>query len=100
MMRMYEGYGSDAECYVSRDADNALKWLLGESMKLRSPPQTSGLRLWPQRPREVGLGETQGGKLGCRPFRLPYGLANACPRDQRDEIPNDKRRKTGVRTME
>jgi hypothetical protein len=30
MMRMYEGYASEAECYVSHDADDALKWLLSQ----------------------------------------------------------------------
>ena len=28
MMRMYEGYSGEAECYVCRDVDEALAWLL------------------------------------------------------------------------
>ena len=30
MMRMYEGYAFEAECFVSRDREAALAWLLGE----------------------------------------------------------------------
>ena len=29
VMRMYEGYAIDADCFVSRDANEALAWLLG-----------------------------------------------------------------------
>ena len=31
MMRMYEGYASEAECLVCRNTDEALAWLLNRS---------------------------------------------------------------------
>ena len=31
MMRMYEGYAIEAECFVCRDRKAALAWLLGEA---------------------------------------------------------------------